>query len=170
MILRGSAPSFITPVLLLVACAAPASGPAPSSLPPPTAPTSNVAADAGAPIPADAATHAAACDGDDFGLPRAAEAEVAPRFAKKRGTMGIATKQIVATSHHLATEAGLAVLRSGGNAADAFVAATLVQDVVLPGVTSTAGLTAMWPLMFCTSTVRGSRNWPNSAAICSGCT
>jgi gamma-glutamyltranspeptidase/glutathione hydrolase len=54
--------------------------------------------------------------------------------------MGSATKQMVATSHPLATEAGLAILRSGGTAADAFVAATLVQDVVLPGVTSTAGL------------------------------
>lgn len=80
------------------------------------------------------------CEGDDFGLPKEAEADVAARFAKKRGTMGSATRQMVATSHPLATEAGLAVLRSGGTAADAFVAATLVQDVVLPGVTSTAGL------------------------------
>ena len=89
------------------------------------------------------ASVAASCEGDDFGLPRAAEADVAARFAKKRGTMGTATKQIVASSHHLATEAGLAMLRSGGNAADAFVAAVLVQDVVLPGVTSTAGLTGV---------------------------
>ena len=83
------------------------------------------------------------CGGDDFGLPRALEAEVAARFAKRRGTMGKATKQMVASSHRLATEAGLSVLRAGGNAADAFVAAVLAEDVVLPGVTSTAGLTGV---------------------------
>ncbi|MFO0734841.1 MAG: gamma-glutamyltransferase [Labilithrix sp.] len=76
-------------------------------------------------------------------MPKEVEKEVAARFTKKRGTMGSATKQMVATSHALATEAGLAILRSGGTAADAFVAATLVQDVVLPGVTSTAGLTGV---------------------------
>jgi hypothetical protein len=95
---------------------------------------------------ADAAPRAPAkapCEGDDFGLPNSAEKDVAARFAAKRGTMGTATKQIVATSHALATEAGLSVLRSGGTAADAFVAAALVQDVVLPGVTSTAGLTGV---------------------------
>ena len=80
------------------------------------------------------------CHGDTFGLPPEVEADVAARFAAKRGTMGRATKQIVATSHARATEAGLAVLRSGGTAADAFVAAALVEDVVFPGVTSTAGL------------------------------
>jgi gamma-glutamyltranspeptidase/glutathione hydrolase len=83
------------------------------------------------------------CDGDDFGLPPGTEADVAGRVAKKRGTMGTATKQMVASSHRLATEAGLAILRSGGTAADAFVATVLVQDVVLPGVTSTAGLTGV---------------------------
>jgi gamma-glutamyltranspeptidase/glutathione hydrolase len=91
--------------------------------------------------PATAPTDAGPCEGDDFGpLPQAVEADVLARFAKKRGTMGTATRQMVASSHHLATEAGLAVLRSGGTAADAFVAATLVEDVVFPGVTSTAGL------------------------------
>ena len=54
--------------------------------------------------------------------------------------MGTATKHLVASSHRRATDAGLAMLRAGGNAADAFVAAMLVEDVVLPGVTSTAGL------------------------------
>ena len=83
------------------------------------------------------------CGGDDFGLPRELEAEVAARFAKRRGTMGKATKQMVASSHRLATEAGLSILRAGGSAADAFVAAILVEDVVLPGVTSTAGLTGV---------------------------
>jgi gamma-glutamyltranspeptidase/glutathione hydrolase len=47
---------------------------------------------------------------------------------------------MVASSSRLSTEAGLRVLRAGGSAADAFVAAALADDVVLPGVTSTAGL------------------------------
>lgn len=121
-------------VVLLAGCASPQS-PAAQERPAPKAARAEGAADAGA----DAIARGP-CVGDDFGLPKEAEADVAARFAAKRGTMGSATKQMVATSHALATEAGLAVLRSGGTAADAFVAATLVQDVVLPGVTSTAGL------------------------------
>ncbi len=46
----------------------------------------------------------------------------------------------MASSHALSTRAGLEVLRKGGNAVDAFVATALAQDVVLPGVTSTAGI------------------------------
>jgi gamma-glutamyltranspeptidase/glutathione hydrolase len=126
-------------VLLLGACGSPAPvastiSPVASTTPPVASTTPREASDAGPHRP---------CEGDTFGLPPEAEADVAARFAKKRGTMGTATKQIVATSHRLATEAGLAVLRAGGNAADAFVAATLVQDVVLPGVTSTAGLSGV---------------------------
>lgn len=83
------------------------------------------------------------CGGDTFGLAAGGEKVAEAMIARKRGTMARAQKQIVATSHRLATDAGLAVLRTGGNAADAFVAATLVQDVVLPGVTSTAGLTGI---------------------------
>lgn len=126
--------SVLVALVSTAACAAQPPAPPP---PPPTPPraavarAAEVAVDASAPRP---------CEGDDFGLPREAEADVAARFAKKRGTMGVAKKYIIATSHRLATEAGLAVLRSGGTAADAFVAAALVQDVVLPGVTSTAGL------------------------------
>ena len=51
-----------------------------------------------------------------------------------------ATHLMAVTSHPLATKAALDTLARGGNAADAFIAAVLVQDVVLPGVTSTAGL------------------------------
>ena len=62
------------------------------------------------------------------------------RVAKKRGTMGRAMRNMVATSHALATRVGQDVLASGGNAVDAFAAAVLTEDMVLPGVTSTAGV------------------------------
>jgi gamma-glutamyltranspeptidase/glutathione hydrolase len=118
------------------ACGSPPAAPSAAVSPP--APRAAIAE--GTASNANALAADAGCGGDTFGLPAAAEADVAARFAKKRGTMGTATKQMVASSHRLATEAGLAILRAGGNAADAFVAATLVDDVVLPGVTSTAGL------------------------------
>ncbi len=116
------------------ACTSPAAPPAATAERAPERP-SGALADGVAPPPP-----LGPCGGDDFGLPPALEAEVAARFAKRRRTAGKANKQMVASSHRLATEAGLAILRAGGNAADAFVAATLVEDVVLPGVTSTAGL------------------------------
>ncbi|MDB5215456.1 MAG: ggtA [Myxococcaceae bacterium] len=137
-------PGGLVVVLVLgaAACGSPPAVPLRGSQPAPVVAAATPEVKDAAASNADAAPRAP-CDGDDFGLPHEAEADVAARFAKKRGTMGTATKTIVATSHHLATEAGLAVLRSGGNAADAFVAATLVQDVVLPGVTSTAGLSGV---------------------------
>ena len=45
----------------------------------------------------------------------------------------------VATGHHLATAAGLAALRDGGNAADAAVAAAFVCAVVMPHRTAVGG-------------------------------
>lgn len=57
--------------------------------------------------------------------------------------MGKAPTAMVATSHALATNMGLAILKQGGNAFDAYVAAVLTDDLVLPGVTSTAGLTGL---------------------------
>jgi gamma-glutamyltranspeptidase/glutathione hydrolase len=61
----------------------------------------------------------------------------------KRGTMGKAATAMVATSHALSTKMGLDILNQGGNAFDAYVAAVLTDDLVLPGVTSTAGLTGL---------------------------
>jgi gamma-glutamyltranspeptidase/glutathione hydrolase len=83
------------------------------------------------------------CEDDAFGLAEGAGEIAVANIEKKRGTMGTTKKQLVVSSHPLATDAGLAVLRAGGNAADAFVAAVLAQDVLLPGVTSTAGLTGI---------------------------
>ncbi|MBO0682821.1 MAG: gamma-glutamyltransferase [Candidatus Dormibacteraeota bacterium] len=57
------------------------------------------------------------------------------------------THGIVAAPHHLASEAGAEVLRAGGNAIDAAVAANAVLCVVYPHMTSVGGdLFAMvWP-------------------------
>lgn len=49
-------------------------------------------------------------------------------------------RELVLTYHPQATQAGLQILRSGGNAFDAFVAATMAEYVVAEGGTSMAGL------------------------------
>ena len=51
-----------------------------------------------------------------------------------RGTRGVVT-----APHHLATQAGLAVLREGGNAIEAMVAASAVTAVVYPHMTGLGG-------------------------------
>jgi gamma-glutamyltranspeptidase / glutathione hydrolase len=51
----------------------------------------------------------------------------------------ISPKEAVVTHHVEATQAGLAVLRAGGNAFDAFIAATMAEYVVAEGATSLAG-------------------------------
>jgi gamma-glutamyltranspeptidase / glutathione hydrolase len=120
-------------VLTVAGCAA---APAPAPVPGAASSASPGVASAS---PADAAG-SGTCEGDTFDLAPGGAQISSGIIARKRGTMGTATRQMVAASHRLSTEAGLAILRSGGNAADAFVAAALVDDVVLPGVTSTAGL------------------------------
>jgi gamma-glutamyltranspeptidase/glutathione hydrolase len=57
------------------------------------------------------------------------------------------THGIIAAPHHLAAEAGAAVLRSGGNAVDAVVAADAVLCVVYPHMTSAGGdlFALVWP-------------------------
>src|SRR5262245_20368300 len=46
---------------------------------------------------------------------------------------------VVASYHAESTQAGIEMLAAGGNAFDAFVAATFVDYVVSPGVTSPSG-------------------------------
>jgi gamma-glutamyltranspeptidase / glutathione hydrolase len=129
---------LLAPCLVVVSCAAPPPSPKVEHAPPAPAPAAVAHAsptDAGPPAPP-----GPPCNGNRFGLSPGADAITRANIDKKRGTMGTATKQIVAASHYASTEAGLAVLRAGGSAADAFVAAALVDDLVFPGVTSLAGL------------------------------
>lgn len=57
------------------------------------------------------------------------------------------TKGVIATPHSLATEAGAQVLRDGGNAIDAAIAADAVLCVVYPHMTSVGGdlMAIVWP-------------------------
>jgi gamma-glutamyltranspeptidase/glutathione hydrolase len=57
------------------------------------------------------------------------------------------TRGVLASPHHLATEAGAEILRRGGNAIDAIVAADAVLCVVYPHMTSAAGdlFALVWP-------------------------
>jgi len=54
---------------------------------------------------------------------------------------------VIVTPHHLATEAGAQMLRDGGNAIDAVIAADAVLCVVYPQMTSVAGdlMAIVWP-------------------------
>ncbi len=57
------------------------------------------------------------------------------------------TRGVIATPHYLATEVGAQVLRDGGNAIDAVIAADAVLCVVYPQMTSVAGdlMAIVWP-------------------------
>jgi gamma-glutamyltranspeptidase len=57
------------------------------------------------------------------------------------------TKGVIATPHRLASEAGAQVMRDGGNAIDAAIAADAVLCVVYPQMTSVAGdlMAIVWP-------------------------
>ncbi|WP_265499794.1 gamma-glutamyltransferase family protein [Paracoccus beibuensis] len=60
-------------------------------------------------------------------------------FLSGRRPATLAARAMIATSHPLATSAGLAVLTEGGNAVDAAIAASAVQAVVDPLMTGIGG-------------------------------
>ena len=64
---------------------------------------------------------------------------MAQRAADTRARAGQAAHAIVVANDARATEIGLAMLRSGGSAADTFVATSLAETVLYPGVSSIAG-------------------------------
>jgi gamma-glutamyltranspeptidase/glutathione hydrolase len=68
-----------------------------------------------------------------------AAAWMAQREADTRSRAGEAAHAMVVANDARAAELGLATLREGGDAADAFVATALAETVLYPGVTSIAG-------------------------------
>jgi gamma-glutamyltranspeptidase/glutathione hydrolase len=63
------------------------------------------------------------------------------RFGRKPKAVG--TNGMVCTSHPIVTQAGVDVLRAGGNAADAALSASVVQTVVEPHMTTICGVLSL---------------------------
>ena len=58
---------------------------------------------------------------------------------KQEGTMGQAQQAMVAACHGRSADIGVEILKRGGNAADAFIAATFADYVQTPGCSSVGG-------------------------------
>lgn len=74
-----------------------------------------------------------------WGVETAEAAAVQARLAPKQGTMGRASRAMVAACHDRSVLIGLDILRKGGTAADAFIAVTFADYVQTPGASSLAG-------------------------------
>jgi len=70
---------------------------------------------------------------------RDVEALMRPSRPDPASVSAVGRKAMISTSHPLATEAGLAALREGGSAVDAYLAAAAVQTVIEPTMTSLGG-------------------------------
>ena len=86
--------------------------------------------------------------------------------AHRPAVMGAAS--MVSSTHYLATTAGLEILKAGGNAADAGVAAGLCINVLEPHLTNLGGVA---PIMYYEAasghagTISGLGRWPAAASI-----
>lgn len=65
--------------------------------------------------------------------------QLTQQLAVKQGTMGRASHAMIAACHNRSVDIGLAVLKHGGNAVDAFVAVTFADYVQTPGASSMGG-------------------------------
>ena len=74
-----------------------------------------------------------------WGTETAEAATLEKLYASKAGTMGIASHAMVAACHDRSVEIGLDILRRGGSAADAFIAASFADYVQSPGASSLGG-------------------------------
>ncbi|HQR89061.1 MAG: hypothetical protein B7Y78_00500 [Caulobacter sp. 35-67-4] len=74
-----------------------------------------------------------------WGTETAEAAALQSLYATKQGTMGVASRAMVAACHDRSVEIGLDILRRGGSATDAFIAVTFADYVQTPGASSLAG-------------------------------
>ncbi len=89
-----------------------------------------------------------------------------PQETRRPPVMG--RKGVVASGHYLASQAGMRVLQSGGNATDAGVAAGICLNVLLPYLTNLGGVAPII-LYFArrrrVTTISGLGRWPRAASI-----
>ena len=90
----------------------------------------------------------------------------APQVTRRPAVMGL--RGMVSSGHYLASQAGMRMLQSGGNAIDAGVAAGMCLNVLLPHLTSLGGVAPI--ILYLArerrvTTISGLGRWPRSASI-----